>query len=92
MLLASPTNLVAIARSVAQVWRQVGLEKEAREIAHTFAHRAHQDLASIGGEAQGLIGARIERQALRFAAIRGHHIDVGIAVIGAGISDGLPIR
>ena len=32
VLLASPTNLVAIARSVAQVWRQVGLEKEAREI------------------------------------------------------------
>jgi DNA recombination protein RmuC len=32
VLLASPTNLVAIARSGAQVWRQVGLEKEAREI------------------------------------------------------------
>ncbi|HWU02452.1 MAG TPA: DNA recombination protein RmuC [Novosphingobium sp.] len=32
VLLASPTNLVAIARTVAQVWHQVGLEKEAREI------------------------------------------------------------
>ncbi|MBS0254320.1 MAG: DNA recombination protein RmuC [Proteobacteria bacterium] len=32
VLLASPTNLVAIARTVAQVWRQVGLEKDAREI------------------------------------------------------------
>jgi DNA recombination protein RmuC len=32
VLLASPTNLVAIARTIAQVWRQVGLEREAREI------------------------------------------------------------
>ncbi len=31
-LLASPTNLVAIARTVAQVWQQEGLAKEAREI------------------------------------------------------------
>ncbi|MDE2403268.1 MAG: DNA recombination protein RmuC [Sphingomonadales bacterium] len=32
VLLASPTNLVAIARTISQVWRQVGLEREAREI------------------------------------------------------------
>ncbi len=32
VLLASPTNLVAIARTVAQVWRQDGLAREAREI------------------------------------------------------------
>ena len=32
VLLASPTNLVAIARTVAQVWRQDGLATEAREI------------------------------------------------------------
>jgi DNA recombination protein RmuC len=32
VLLATPTNLVAIARTVAQVWRQDGLAKEAREI------------------------------------------------------------
>lgn len=32
VLLASPTNLVAIARTVAQVWRQDGLANEAREI------------------------------------------------------------
>lgn len=32
VLLASPTNLVAIARTIAQVWQQEGLEKEAREI------------------------------------------------------------
>ena len=33
VLLATPTNLVAIARTVAQVWRQDGLAREAREIA-----------------------------------------------------------
>ncbi|MXP25900.1 DNA recombination protein RmuC [Altererythrobacter indicus] len=32
VLLATPTNLVAIARTVAQVWRQVGLAEEAKEI------------------------------------------------------------
>ncbi len=32
VLLASPTNLVAIARTIAQVWRQDGLTREAREI------------------------------------------------------------
>lgn len=32
VLLATPTNLVAIARTVAQVWRQDELAKEAREI------------------------------------------------------------
>ena len=32
VLLASPTNLVAIARTVAQVWQQEGLTKEAQEI------------------------------------------------------------
>jgi DNA recombination protein RmuC len=32
VLLASPTNLVAICRTVAQVWRQDGLAREAREI------------------------------------------------------------
>ncbi len=32
VLLASPTNLVAIARTVAQVWRQDGLAKEAQAI------------------------------------------------------------
>jgi DNA recombination protein RmuC len=32
VLLASPTNLVAIARTIAQVWRHEGLTKEAREI------------------------------------------------------------
>jgi DNA recombination protein RmuC len=32
VLLATPTNLVAICRTVAQVWRQDGLAREAQEI------------------------------------------------------------
>ncbi len=32
VLLATPTNLVAIARTIAQVWRQDGLAREARDI------------------------------------------------------------
>ncbi|MDB5725701.1 MAG: recombination protein RmuC [Novosphingobium sp.] len=32
VLLASPTNLVAIARTIAQVWQQEGLAKDARDI------------------------------------------------------------
>ena len=32
VLLATPTNLVAIARTIAQVWRQDGIAREAREI------------------------------------------------------------
>lgn len=32
VLLASPTNLVAIARTIAQVWQQEGLTREAKEI------------------------------------------------------------
>ncbi|MEZ5708610.1 MAG: DNA recombination protein RmuC [Blastomonas sp.] len=32
VLLATPTNLVAIARTVASVWRQEGLEREAKQI------------------------------------------------------------
>lgn len=55
VLLASPTNLVAIARSVAQVWRQVGLEKEAREIGRMGAELydrirvAAEHLKRVGG-------------------------------------------
>ena len=55
VLLASPTNLVAIARSVAQVWRQVGLEREAREIGRMGAELydrirvAAEHLKRVGG-------------------------------------------
>lgn len=55
VLLATPTNLVAIARTVAQVWRQDGLAKEAQEIGRMGAElyerlsTAAQHLKRVGG-------------------------------------------
>ena len=55
VLLASPTNLVAIARSVAQVWQQDRLAQEAREIGRmgTELHErlavAAEHLKRVGG-------------------------------------------
>jgi DNA recombination protein RmuC len=54
VLLASPTNLVAIARTIAQVWQQEGLAKEAREIGKLGADlydslaKTQDDLAKVG--------------------------------------------
>ncbi len=55
VLLATPTNLVAIARTIAQVWRQDGLAKEAQEIGRMGAElygrleTAAQHLKRVGG-------------------------------------------
>ncbi len=55
VLLATPTNLVAIARTVAQVWRQDGLAKEAQEIGRMGAElydrlrKAGEHLKRVGG-------------------------------------------
>jgi len=55
VLLATPTNWVAIARRVAQVWRQDGLAKEAQEIGRMGAElyerlsTAAQHLKRVGG-------------------------------------------
>lgn len=55
VLLATPTNLVAIARTVAQVWRQDGLAKEAQEIGRMGAElyerlsTTAQHLKRVGG-------------------------------------------
>jgi len=55
VLLATPTNLVAIARTVAQVWRQDALAKEAQEIGRMGAElysrleTASQHLKRVGG-------------------------------------------
>ncbi|WP_299191639.1 DNA recombination protein RmuC [uncultured Erythrobacter sp.] len=55
VLLATPTNLVAIARTVAQVWRQDGLAKEAQEIGRMGAElygrlkTAADHLKRVGG-------------------------------------------
>ena len=55
VLLATPSNLVAIARTVAQVWRQDGLAKEAQEIGRLGAELydrlrvASDHLKRVGG-------------------------------------------
>ena len=54
MLLATPTNLIAIARTVAAVWRQEKLAKEARQIGELGKElydrlaKAAQDLRKVG--------------------------------------------
>lgn len=48
VLLATPTNLVAIARTVATVWRQERLAEEAAEIAR-LGKELHSRLATMGG-------------------------------------------
>jgi len=48
VLLATPTNLVAIARTVAAVWRQEKLAEEAAEIAR-LGKELHARLAVMGG-------------------------------------------
>lgn len=47
VLLATPTNLVAIARTVASVWRQEKLAQEAAEIAR-LGRELHSRLATMG--------------------------------------------
>jgi DNA recombination protein RmuC len=55
VLLATPTNLIAIARTVAAVWRQENLAKEARQIGelgkelYNRLAKAAQDLKRVGG-------------------------------------------
>jgi len=55
VLLATPTNLVAIARTVAQVWRQDKMAEEAREIGRIGAElydrlrTASEHLKRVGG-------------------------------------------
>jgi len=54
VLLASPTNLVAICRTIAQVWQQEGLAKEAREIGklgsdlYDSLAKTQEDLGKVG--------------------------------------------
>jgi len=90
VLLASPTNLVAICRTVAQVWRQDGLAREAREIGRMGAELydrlavAAEHLKRVGG---GLASAvdnynkfvgSFERNVLSAGRrLRDKHIEIG---------------
>jgi len=59
VLLATPTNLVAIARTVASVWRQERLAEEAAEIAR-LGKELHSRLATMGGHVARL-GRNLEQ-------------------------------
>ncbi len=90
VLLASPTNLVAIARSVAQVWRQVGLEKEAREIGRMGGElydrlaKVTEDLDKLGVHLGRAVGSYNDfgrsfnsRVVVSAKRMRDKHIEVG---------------
>ncbi len=59
VLLATPTNLVAIARTVASVWRQEKLAEEAAEIAR-LGRELHSRLATMGSHVARL-GRNLEQ-------------------------------
>jgi len=58
VLLATPTNLVAICRTVAQVWRQDGLAREAREIGKMGAEL--YDRLAVSAEHLKRVGSGLE--------------------------------
>jgi DNA recombination protein RmuC len=58
VLLATPTNLVAICRTVAQVWRQDGLANEAREIGRMGAEL--YDRLAVSAEHLKRVGSGLE--------------------------------
>jgi len=90
VLLASPTNLVAIARTIAQVWRQDGLAREAREIgkmggelydrlavAAEHLKRVGSGLDSAVGHYNKFVGS-FERNVLSAGRrLRDKHIEIG---------------
>ena len=63
VLLATPTNLVAIARTIAHVWRQDGLAKEAREIGRMGGElydriaKVADDLSKVGTHLGRAVGS-----------------------------------
>lgn len=89
VLLATPTNLVAIARTVASVWRQEKLAEEAAEIAR-LGKELHSRLATMGGHVMklgrnlelatgaynsfvGSLESQVMTQAKRFEALEVSH-------------------
>ena len=90
VLLATPTNLVAICRTVAQVWRQDGLATEAREIGRMGAElydrlavsaehlkRVGSGLETAVGNSTKFVGS-FERNVLSAGRrLRDKHIEIG---------------
>ena len=90
VLLATPTNLVAMARTVAMVWRQDGLAREAREIGRMGGElydrlaKVTEDLGKVGGHLGRAVGsyndfarsfqARVVVSAKR---LKDKHIEIG---------------
>lgn len=64
VLLATPTNLVAICRTVAQVWRQDGLAREAREIGRMGAEL--YDRLRVAGDHLKGVGAGLDRAVRKY--------------------------
>jgi DNA recombination protein RmuC len=90
VLLASPTNLVAIARTVAQVWRQDGLAREAKEIGKLGAElydriaKVAEDLTKVGTHLGRAVTSYNDfarsfesRVAVTGKKLRDKHIEVG---------------
>jgi DNA recombination protein RmuC len=64
VLLATPTNLVAIARTIAQVWRQDGLAREAQEIGRMGAE-LYERLSVAADHLKGM-GAGLDRAVRKY--------------------------
>ena len=90
VLLASPTNLVAIARTVAQVWRQDGLATEAREIGRMGGElydriaKVTEDLNKVGTHLGRAVGSYNDfarsfesRVAVSAKRLKDKHIEIG---------------
>jgi len=90
VLLASPTNLVAICRTIAQVWRQDGLAREAREIGRMGAELydrlavAADHLKRVGSGLESAVGnynkfvGSFERNVLSAGRrLKDKHIEIG---------------
>lgn len=64
VLLATPTNLVAIARTVAEVWRQDTITREAREIGR-LGTEIYDRIATAGEHLKG-VGAGLDRAVRKY--------------------------
>ena len=90
VLLATPTNLVAIARTIAQVWRQDGLANEAREIGRMGGElydriaKVADDLSKVGTHIGRAMGSYNEftrsfesRVLVSARRLKDKHIEIG---------------